>query len=464
MLSEDPLAGAANIDPAALPPTPNLQTLSIPAEAMSDDQSALLFAPIHPPASSPAPPDLSLPDLPYDSASSQPASPTPTSSQKPATERSETPQGSSDTPMIHAMLVDRDTPTTLNAQDNLASPAGQQEPPSATQGEVDTEPEQTSMRDHLAESEEYQSALTTGQPNPTNPLDRFMNEDMPLVHDAHPAAIFDHIDLGTIEQWDGFPTYKLIAIPFGFEARQHPKHKGIQKRILAAIAEITNSHRAGVSAPGPEDRVIRSRRRTPYAFLIHGLTKEQYQTLLLQRIWVSVDTTFRIATTKPTCPDLLFTITELSTLDSDAVYQTVLTTWSKETTCTAIKEVIEKNLSDSSPDAIPNIKGFLASLIVECLRIKEDKARLSPHYNIYANGRYFQNHKLWSQVRRLLANLTYGNCMIGSGFVKVAAFHCTICHGADHPRGLCPFPKIAGWRGPLGLAENDGGNPPHQFR
>lgn len=362
--------------------------------------------------------------------------------------------------MIHAMLVDRDSPTTPGTPVNSPTPAGQQEIPPASQGEADTEPELTSIRDHLAESEEYQSALTTGQSNPNNPLDKFMSEVMPLVHDAHPAAIFDHIDPGIIDAWDSFPTHKLIAIPFGFEARQHAKHRNIQRRILAAVAEITNSHRAGVSAPGPEDRIIRARRRTPYAFLIHGLTKEQYQTLLVQRIWVSVDTTFRISRLIPGCPDLLFTITELLTLDTNAVYNAVLTTWSKEATGTAIKEVLEKNLPNAEPDTIPNIKTFLASLIVECLKIKEDKARLAPHYNIYANGRYFQNNKLWSQIRRLLANLTYGNSMIGSGFVKVAAFHCTICHGADHPRGLCPFPKIAGWKGPLGLAEPNGGNPP----
>jgi hypothetical protein len=270
-----------------------------------------------------------------------------------------------------------------------------------------------------------------------------MKGHFPLVHDAHPAAAYNNIDKSITLAWDSFPNYKLIAIPFGFEARIHMKH--------GAIAKITDSQRIGVSAPALEDRIIKTHSRTPYAFLVHGLTKEQYQVILKQRIWVSIDITFRIMTTKPSPPDLLFSITELSSLNTEGVYDMVLSIWSRETTLDLIRDTIQTFPQD--PTTVVNYKSFLASLKIECITIKEKGGRINPIYNTYADNRYFRNHSLWSKIRTLLAGLRYGSAMLGSGFIKVALFHCNICHGADHPRGLCPFPKIQGWKGPLGLRD-----------
>ena len=35
----------------------------------------------------------------------------------------------------------------------------------------------------------------------------------------------------------------------------------------------------------------------------------------------------------------------------------------------------------------------------------------------------------------------------------IKAHHCNICHGADHPRGFCPFARLQGWRGPDGMPD-----------
>ena len=42
-----------------------------------------------------------------------------------------------------------------------------------------------------------------------------------------------------IDTWDTYLTYKLIAIPFGFEVHQHLKHDKVQSCILVAVADIT---------------------------------------------------------------------------------------------------------------------------------------------------------------------------------------------------------------------------------
>ena len=318
----------------------------------------------------------------------------------------------------------------------------------------DNEPDLTPISDHLAGSIEYQSGLQAGNPLLRDPLDKYMKGLFPIVHVAHPAAAYNNVNKTVTLAWDSFPNFKLIAVPFGFEARLHAKHGAITRGILSAIAEITDSQRIGVSAPAPEDRLIKTCSRTPYAFLVHGLTKRQYQLLLKQRIWASVDITFRITTTKPSPPDLLFSITELSSLDTEGVYNMVLSIWSKESTIALIQDLIQTFPGfPEDPSTKVDLKSFLASLKIHCVTIKEKGGRINPVYNTYADNRYFRNHSLWSKIRSSLAGLRYGSAALGSGLVKVAFFHCNICHGADHPRGLCPFPKIQGWRGPLGLRE-----------
>ena len=505
LLAEDSQDSFLEASTALTTSTPHLASLSVPAEAILNEDHGHLFAPLQALESSPPPADLSLPDLPFTNCSfpsNFPDSPTPQSTQNASNGQTiET----SDTPKIRAMLVDgksTNTPTAHTISNHPAHPTAPNSPiaqtvpnspiaptapnssaattvpnspiapnasnvpaaPAAPNPPIelsqeitpppvvdDSEPDLTPISDHLANSVEYQSGLQAGNLLLRDPLDKYMKACFPPVHDAHPAAAYNNINKSITSAWDGFPNYKLIAVPFGFESRLHLKHGVITRGILTAIAEITDSQRIGISPPAPEERTIKNRSRTPYAFLVHGLSKEQYQFLLRQRIWASVNITFRIMTTKPSPPDLLFSITELSSLNSETVHNMVLSVWSQESTIILIQDIIQSFPQDASN--MVNFRSFLTSLKIDCVTIKEKGGRINPIYNTYADNRYFRNHSLWSKIRSLLAGLRYGSAALGCGVVKVALFHCNICHGVDHPRGLCPFPKIQGWCGPLGLRE-----------
>ena len=452
LLSEDTLGGTANFEEPVHSSTPTLATLSIPADAAppTDDQHSLLFTPSQSRNSSFTQPDLSLPDIPFEDSSLAPYSPTPPASQIIGRGG---PRERPDTPIVLGMLVDEETTERLYDAADTSTPSDLAGKAPETLTDTDTEPDITPMSEHLANSEEYQSALLADQPNLRNPLDKYMSGVMPIVHNAHPSDPLDFVDMKTIQEWDNCPNFRLIAAPFGFDARLQSKQNDIKKRILAAVAEITQSPRVGVCAPGPHDRVIKARHRTPRAFLIHGLTKDQYQVLLKQKVWVSAVISFRVTTTKPTPPDLLFTLTDFSTLDTRDIYVMVRNLWLQETTLMSIQEAIQGIIGDSQTECPPNIKSFLASVRIELMKIMESKGRMTPHYNIYANGKYFRNHKMWTKVRGILARLHYGTPLLGSGIPLIRAHHCNICHAADHPRGFCTFPKLQGWRGPTGLPD-----------
>jgi len=79
----DPLCDSTMAAPPALSSTPNLIKLSIPADVVrpNEDVHDQLFTPSLQLDSSFAPPDLSLPDLPYESSPSPAYSPTPPAAQ-----------------------------------------------------------------------------------------------------------------------------------------------------------------------------------------------------------------------------------------------------------------------------------------------------------------------------------------------------------------------------------------------
>ena len=95
-----------------------------------------------------------------------------------------------------------------------------------------------------------------------------------------------------------------------------------------------------------------------------------------------------------------------------------------------------------------DINTFLTSISVTCLNIKERGGALTPRFNIYAKGHVIPLHTTWLELRKYLSERIYFTPLIGRGEVKTNPYNCGICHGVEHPRGLCPFPEIPGWNGP----------------
>jgi hypothetical protein len=68
---------------------------------------------------------------------------------------------------------------------------------------------------------------------------------------------------------------------------------------------------------------------------------------------------------------------------------------------------------------------------------------LRPFVNLYIQWP-FDDDEAWSQLIAAVARTSYQHSLLGFG-VYYAGWTCTICHVADHPSGLCPFPLILGW-------------------
>ena len=282
-----------------------------------------------------------------------------------------------------------------------------------------------------------------------DPVDKYNKAPMPKVHDANPTAIFDSIDLSVIDEWDSLPEGKLAAIPFGPEVDKISLHDEIRRRIFTAAAEITKAQQTAVAGPRPHAHAKQDA-TPPYTFLIYNLSEIQRRTLLDRSVWSSAEITFRVTPLLPTKPDFLFSIAGLSTLATDNVREMVLRTWQKREPLLAVKAIIQATNNDAHATSLDDLESFLNSMVVERLDMKEKKGILAPRYNVYANANFIQDPDTWEALRHTLATQQYHSTMLGCGTVRLTPFNCRVCHGVDHPSGLCPFLDIEGWKGPTG--------------
>jgi hypothetical protein len=112
-----------------------------------------------------------------------------------------------------------------------------------------------------------------------NPLARYTMAEMPPIHNAHPLAAFDYIDLNVLDQWERTPGGKLLAHPFDKTVFNPELHNSICAKIFAAVTEITLSQEVGVAGPSLSYDAIQLK-CTPTTFLIYNLSESQCKTLL----------------------------------------------------------------------------------------------------------------------------------------------------------------------------------------
>ncbi|KAH9025096.1 hypothetical protein EDB85DRAFT_1894024 [Lactarius pseudohatsudake] len=112
-----------------------------------------------------------------------------------------------------------------------------------------------------------------------------------------------------------------------------------------------------------------------------------------------------------------------------------------KTLLTAAKEITGATTAAVAPPNRDN------SVTVQHLDIRSGGGREDPHFNVYANGELIEDDETWLELRDHLRSRPYKSPLYGHGKAKREEFTCSLCHGRDHPRGLCKFPQIPGWNG-----------------
>lgn len=280
-----------------------------------------------------------------------------------------------------------------------------------------------------------------------NPLDKYTTGPLLDVQNASPTSVFEHIDYDCISEWEDIKGLKLLAIPFDPTQLTADGQGLTAGKVLTAVAEITNAEECDVCEPRQSEEAKRAN-RMPNVFLVHGLQNNQAEILLERKIWSSLAITFRVSRFAPTCPNFLFTIKGWKTITLKSVYPVVKLVWDSEKACSFISGLIDAVPPAQRENVKKEIKALLESMTIVRLDTKEVGNTLTPRFNVYADSSMISIDEVWSRLRAHYAARAYFSTTLGKGTVEQNPFNCTLCHGVDHPRGLCPFPDTPDWNGP----------------
>jgi len=238
-----------------------------------------------------------------------------------------------------------------------------------------------------------------------NPLSKYTKGPFPPIHYAHPTAVFDHLDVNTVGEWEDLPNGKTLAQPFSPDARNLNQHPHLKSLLFAAIVEITNSHDVSICTPKAKPNPYTG--KTPFSFLIYNLTEMQIKTLLEKRIWSSPAITFSTSTINPSCPEYLFSIKGLTTIDNNRVHDMVKEVWHNQTSISFLQQICESLPENMKEQANHTLQCFVNSLKVSRLDIKLRGNTIAPVFHVYANGPLINDDNTWSKIRTFLATHTY---------------------------------------------------------
>ena len=350
-----------------------------------------------------------------------------------------------------------DTPTAANKKRQQEKAPNERANPPQNRGEDSGEKEMnTSVEvDELANARTLARVLTMADKHPMgsstrdpiDPLDKYTKGPMPKIYDEDPATLLARIDPAQIGSWLALPTGKVLAHPFDYEVRYKPNHQKLAQELAAAAKEITGATAVAVAPPN-RDTTLPQRGHCPYTFLIHNISKEDEEKLLEREVWSSKEITFQVATIYIKRPEFLFTLKGFSTTETIDVLASLAETWEDPVTTSLIRTLASHALSQAETQEWNNqMTEFLRFATVEHLDIRSQGGRENPHFNVYANGDTIVDDEAWVQLRKYLQNRMYRSMTIGTGRVLQEDFVCGLCHGHDHPRGLCPFPNVPGWNG-----------------
>lgn len=144
----------------------------------------------------------------------------------------------------------------------------------------------------------------------------------------------------------------------------------------------------------------------------------------------------------------MFSIGSISTHSELRILPIVQQVWDSKEVRDYISALINAVPGDKRGRVENTICLLMDSMWIQKLETKCTGETITPHYNIYTDSSGISIDEVWTRLRGFLSKCTYSANFQGTGKIKIPLFHCGVCHGADHLRGLCPFPDTPGWNGP----------------
>ncbi|KAA1466711.1 hypothetical protein DENSPDRAFT_876749 [Dentipellis sp. KUC8613] len=269
------------------------------------------------------------------------------------------------------------------------------------------------------------------------------------IPDSHALAVTDANSPAQLEAWEALPGVKIFIRIFDQVAHDSSLHPHLSLNLLCAVVQATGEPDVKIAAPSTNPSTPGLPRGPVPAFMLYNISSAGADTLLRRGVWSSATITFQVIPFDPSLPDFLLVVSGFTTDDAATVKDAVLQHWLSETSLARFMEIntsiAEQGLAHLEPD---ELVPYLKSLVVEKLEMKTVGGEPAPWFNISADSSLIHSDELWFAFRHFMRQLRYTTNFHGTGTCR-GILSCSLCHAITHPRGLCPFPELPGWEGPL---------------
>ncbi|KAH7911773.1 hypothetical protein BJ138DRAFT_1100770 [Hygrophoropsis aurantiaca] len=274
----------------------------------------------------------------------------------------------------------------------------------------------------------------------------------PDIHMAHSAQMFDFLDPAVINAWIEVPDPKLLVRVLDNDGKDPVNTTPILTECICAaiakVASMNNISADSIRVSPPAKASNNANPGNPLSFLVYNIPEYLKGILLSRRIWSSQPVTFEARDFLAlSMPSLLFALQGFTSMSrSGDIHKIVFDAWALADTRAELADFFTEagvpvgQLNDT-------IVEFIQSIEIRRLEWKITGGTPQPRYNVFAHSP-ISNPAVWTKIRLFLRNLNYSAPLEGSGFYT-AFIPCQICNSLDHPRGLCPFPTINHWNGPV---------------
>lgn len=264
--------------------------------------------------------------------------------------------------------------------------------------------------------------------------------DYEKVQGIYPHQLVANFERKTAGQWRNYPrTYAFILPAYNKasddrEEQQAALKQVIMRNLRAPLTTIANP------------AFTRSKKSPHYPFIVTGISEEDTHRLTERGLWITRAITFFAFAPDAQVLSYIMTLTGLDLPSNDFG-------------CRVVKNLLRKHLREDQifvefifnhKDAYPHdLSGDqVLTIMLDNIDVKaEGLAKrgsqiVKPTFKIYFKLSTY-NHTIAEDITHHLRSQLYA-----TEWGTATAHHtflCTICHGQDHPNGLCPFTNLPNW-------------------
>ncbi|KAI0053709.1 hypothetical protein FA95DRAFT_1600844 [Auriscalpium vulgare] len=280
--------------------------------------------------------------------------------------------------------------------------------------------------------------------------------DFPVVHYTHSGNLLQYVAMHQVDRWDEEETPHLLLDIFDQQAKNPDAHATVGAVICSKITEWTGEEDPHVAPPIQSDEGAAAN-IFPSVFFVSNISARSRDFLLRQRILDCDKFSAHAVPHRLISPAYLFPLGGFTTTSVTKVAAIVADKWISQESCDGLGKIIQDNANKPVPLTDEHVRRFIQSLHVKRVDTKGPGGILIPRFIILIDPNTIPDDDFWYILRDHFLSLTYQSPMEGTGTLQ-QPLYCHICHGCDHPRGLCPFPNVPGWKGPEHDTPNRGNN------